>query len=141
MQLALRLCFCLMPIASISTTSQKFRNAVVVSHVKIHPNRRSGDTTTPHRRMEPERRFPPPPSVQDANRGRGGAVLLDHFTRVPAGSFSSSEAVSLASSENRSELKASESESEVPASSTWLFAPQSCGKSCDLKHLVHLAYR
>ena len=73
MQLALRLCFCLMPIASISTSSQKIRNAVVVSHVKIHPNRRSGDTTTPHRRMEPERRlFPPPPSVQDANRGRGG---------------------------------------------------------------------
>ena len=41
MQLALRLCFCLMPIASISTSSQKIRNAVVVSHVKIHPTRQS----------------------------------------------------------------------------------------------------
>ena len=72
MQLALRLCFCLMPIASISTTSQKFRNAVVVSHVKIHPNRRSGDTTTPHRRMEPERRFPPLPRCKTLTVEEGG---------------------------------------------------------------------
>ena len=78
----------------------------------------------------------PPPSVPEANRGRGGHPHPGHFTKVPAGSFSSSEAVSLASSENKSELKASESESEVPAGSTWLVAPQSEGKSCDLKHLV-----
>ena len=29
----------------------------------FHPNRRSGDTTTPHRRMEPDRRAPSPPAV------------------------------------------------------------------------------
>ena len=74
MQLALRLCFCLMPIASISTSSQKIRNAVVVSHVKIHPNRRSGDTTTPHRRMEPERRlFPPLPRCKTLTAEEGGS--------------------------------------------------------------------
>jgi hypothetical protein len=63
-----------------------------------------------------------------------------YLTKVPAGSLSSSDAVSFASSENRSELRASESESEVLAGSTWFVFPQSDGKSCDLKHLVHLAY-
>ena len=80
-----------------------------------------------------------PPSVPEANRGKRAPSIV-YLTRVPAGSLSSSDAVSLASSEKRSELRASESESEVLAGSTWCVFPQPDGKSCDLKHLVHFAY-
>ena len=68
------------------------------------------------------------------------APSIVYLTKVPAGSLSSSDAVSLASSEKRSELSASESESEVLAGSTWWMFPQSDGKSCALKHLVRFAY-
>ena len=140
MQLALRLCFCQMPNASITkvVSSETLKCSGGVTR-QIHPHRRSGDTTTPNRRMEPDQGYGPLPRCPKLTVDERAPPIV-YRTKVPAGSFSSSEAVSFASSEKRSELRASESESEVLAGSTWVVFPQSVGKSCDLKHLVHLAY-
>ena len=62
MQLALRLCFCQMPNASITkvVSSETLKCSGGVTR-QIHPHRRSGDTTTPNRRMEPDQGYGPLP--------------------------------------------------------------------------------
>ena len=122
MQLALRLCFCQMPIASITNGFTETLKLQWWCHTSESTH--TEGRVTPPRQTEgwSPTKGRTPPSVPEANRGKRAPSIV-YLTKVPAGSLSSSDAVSLASSEKRSELSASESESEVLAGFNLVYVP------------------